>query len=194
MKSRSAIGFTLIELMVTITMIGIVLTVGVPSFQSSIRNSVLTAGINEFVAALNFARGEAIKRGVNVTVRRTSAPCPSTTSSVGYEGGWQVFTDVNAHGCNDSSSDQLLRTHASLNTGYTLWGNNSVVNYISYQPDGTSQNYGSFALCDATQTLTTSTARVISVNNLGRITSATGNSNGILQNSSGSAFNSCASP
>ncbi|PZN74420.1 MAG: prepilin-type cleavage/methylation domain-containing protein, partial [Candidatus Methylumidiphilus alinenensis] len=56
MKSRSAIGFTLIELMVTITMIAIVLTVGVPSFQSSIRNSVLTAGINEFIAALNFAR------------------------------------------------------------------------------------------------------------------------------------------
>ena len=179
MKSRSAIGFTLIELMVTITMIAIVLTVGVPSFQASIRNSVLTAGINEFVAALNFARGEAIKRGVNVTVRRTSSPCPSTSSSVGYEGGWQVFTDVNAHGCNDSSSDQVLRTHASLNNGYTLWGN-SVVNYISYKPDGTSQNYGSFALCDATNTLTPNTARVISVSMLGRITMVTAGSNGSL--------------
>ena len=193
MKTRSALGFTLIELMVTITMISIVLMLGVPSFQSSIRNSVLTASINEFIAALNFARGEAIKRGVNVTVRRTSAPCPSTSSSVGYEGGWQVFTDVNGHGCNDSSSDQVLRTHASLNTGFTLWGNNSVVNYISYQPDGTSQNYGSFALCDATQTLTTSTARVITVNTLGRITLATDtNGNGILTYSSGAG--SCAIP
>jgi len=188
MKSRSAIGFTLIELMVTITMIGIVLAVGVPSFQSSIRNSVLTGGINEFIAALNFARGEAIKRGVNVTVRKASS-----SSSVGYEGGWQVFTDFNADGQNDSSSDQVLRTHASLNTGYTLWGNNSVVNRISYQPDGTSQNFGSFALCDATQKLTTSTARVISVNNLGRITSATGNSNGILTYTS-KANPTCASP
>jgi len=193
MKTRSALGFTLIELMVTITMISIVLMLGVPSFQSSIRNSVLTASINEFIAALNFARGEAIKRGVNVTVRRTSAPCPSTSSSVGYEGGWQVFTDVNAKGCNDSSSDQVLRTHGSLNTGYTLWGNNSVVNYISYQSDGTSQNFGSFALCDSTQTLTTSTARVITVNTLGRITLATDtNGNGILTYSSGAG--SCAIP
>ena len=48
-------GFTLIELMVTITMIAIVLMVGVPSFRSSIRNSVLTADVNEFIAALNFA-------------------------------------------------------------------------------------------------------------------------------------------
>ncbi len=190
MKSRSAIGFTLIELMVTITMIAIVLTVGVPSFQSSIRNSVLTAGINEFIAALNFARSEAIKRGMNVTVSKTS-------STLGYEGGWQIFTDSlnssNHYGTLEGT-DQVLRTHGPINTGYTLRGNNNVVSYISYQADGTSQNYGSFALCDATQTLTTSTARVISINNLGRETSSTGNSNGILQNSSGSAFNSCASP
>ena len=201
MKSRSAIGFTLIELMVTITMIGIVLTVGVPSFQSSIRNSVLTAGINEFIAALNFARGEAIKRGVNVTVRRASAGSAVTlfcnaAKQTGYEVGWQVFTDANANGQLDGT-DQLLRTHGPLSYGYTLCGNGNVnKDYISYLPDGVINTLGcSLALCDPTHTspLTTSTARVISVNTLGRITLATDtNGNGILTYSSGAG--SCAIP
>jgi len=178
MKSRSAIGFTLIELMVTITMIAIVLTVAVPSFQASIRNSVLTAGINEFVAALNFARGEAIKMGVNVTVAKTS-------KTVGYEGGWQVFTDFNADGqlnSDSSGADQLLRTHGPLNTGYTLRGNGDNVTHATYLPNGTISPIGySFALCDATQTLTGSTARVVAVNTLGRISMVTTDNKGNLQ-------------
>ncbi len=189
MKTRSAIGFTLIELMVTVTMIAIVLTVGMPTFRGSIRNSVLTAGINEFIAALNFARGEAIKRGVNVTARKSSV--------VGWEGGWQVFMDVDANGQNDSSTDQVLRTHGPLNANYTLRGNNNFVNYISYQPNGASNTIGSFALCDASSNAppTTSTARLISIDILGRITMATDNNgNGILTYSSGTPFTSCTSP
>ncbi len=201
MKKFSATGFTIVELLVTVSMIAIVLAVGVPAVNTTIRNSVLTAGINEFVAALNFARGESIKRGVNVTVRKTSSmTCTSTTctctttSTVGYEGGWQVFTDANADGCEDPTTDSVLRVHESLKTLYTLWGNSSVKNYISYQPDGTSQNFGSFALCDGTQALTSTAARGLVVNTLGRATMATVDSNGILQNSSGTEFNSCASP
>ena len=179
MKTRSALGFTLIELMVTVTMIAIVLMVGVPSFQSSIRNSALTAGINEFIAALNFARGEAIKRGVNVTVAGTS-------STVGWEGGWQIFTDSpnsqNHYGTLEGT-DQVLRTHGPIRTGYTLRGNTNFISFISYKPNGISTDIGSFALCDATAALTPSTARVIAVSTLGRITMATADSNGNLQTS-----------
>jgi len=178
--------------MVTITMIAIVLMVGVPALQSSISSSVLTAGINEFIAALNFARSEAIQRGMNVTVAKTS-------STLGYEGGWQIFTDSlnssNHYGTLEGT-DQVLRTHGPINVGYTLRGNNNVVNYISYNSSGVSNTMGSFALCLANITSpTSSSARLVSVNNLGRITLGTdSNGDGLIEKSDGTTFNSCASP
>ncbi|MGB5729503.1 MAG: GspH/FimT family pseudopilin, partial [Thiogranum sp.] len=65
MKTR---GFTLVELLSTLAVAGILLTVGVPSMQDLIRNNRLTAATNLFVSSLNIARSEAIKQGRNATV------------------------------------------------------------------------------------------------------------------------------
>ncbi|MFZ4700809.1 MAG: GspH/FimT family pseudopilin, partial [Candidatus Methylumidiphilus sp.] len=92
MKPPLALGFTLIELLVTIAMIAIVTAIGVPAFKDTIRNNVLTAGMNDFIATLNFARSEAVKRGVTVTARKTSTSTPDEWGS-GWESGWEVFTD-----------------------------------------------------------------------------------------------------
>lgn len=60
-------GFTLIEMMITIVIAAILMTVGVPSFFDMIeRNSVSTAS-NEMVGALLYARSEAVRREANIT-------------------------------------------------------------------------------------------------------------------------------
>jgi type IV fimbrial biogenesis protein FimT len=194
MKPPPASGFTLIELMVTVAVMAVVLTLGVPAFRDTVRNNALAATTNEFIATLNFARSEAVKRGVYVTVRKAS-------SSVGWEGGWQVFTDVSANGLYDSAADQLLRVHEALKTNYTLRGNNNFANYISYQPSGESNTMGSFGLCDTSVSgnPTKKNSRLITINILGRITQATDNNNdGILEkvanDGSLTAFTSCTSP
>jgi type IV fimbrial biogenesis protein FimT len=196
MKPHPALGFTLIELMVTVTVMAIVLTVGVPAFKDTIRDNVLTASINEFIATLNFARSEAVKRGVYVTVRKASA-----SSSVGWEGGWQVFTDVSANGLYDSATDQLLRVHEALKANFTLRGNNNFTNFISYKPGGESNSIGSFGLCDTSVrgNPTKRTSRLITISILGRITVATDNNNdGILEKIANDGtltpFTSCTSP
>ena len=67
-------GVTLVELMVTIAVAAILLAVAVPGFRNLIVSNRLTATTNAFVAALNLARIEAVKRNARVTLCKTADP------------------------------------------------------------------------------------------------------------------------
>ncbi|UFH48800.1 GspH/FimT family pseudopilin [Pseudomonas sp. KNUC1026] len=62
-------GFTLVELMVTIAVLAIVVTIAVPSFITMMARGRADTETNDFYRALNYARLEAINRGLNVQVR-----------------------------------------------------------------------------------------------------------------------------
>lgn len=74
-------GFTLIELMITIAVASILLAVAVPSFNQLIVTNRLTTQANEVVAALNFARSEAIKRNTRVSFCRVEPASPNVCAA-----------------------------------------------------------------------------------------------------------------
>jgi type IV fimbrial biogenesis protein FimT len=80
-------GFTLIELMVTLTVLGVVLSLGIPSFGKLIAANRITTQTNEFIGALNLARSEAVRRGYAVSIRSNAG------SGINFATGWKVFTD-----------------------------------------------------------------------------------------------------
>lgn len=88
-KSHS--GFTLVELLLTLTIAGIIVTLGVPAFTDTIRNNRLTTQANELITALNVARSEAIKRRSNVTVCVSADQ--ATCSGASWQAGWIVRND-----------------------------------------------------------------------------------------------------
>lgn len=90
------LGFTLIELMVTLAMVAILMTVAVPSFTNFQRNAELTSFTNSLMAGVNAARGEAMKRGRNAMV----VPILGD-----WNNGWTVFVDVNRNGVYDETTD-----------------------------------------------------------------------------------------
>ena len=193
MKLNCALGFTLVELMVTVSMMAIVLALGVPAFKDTVRNSNLISSINMFIASLTYARSEAVKNGVYVTVRKTSS-----SDAVGWEGGWQVFTDVDGNGVFDSATDQVLRTYPPLKTNLTLRGNGTILpTRISFKPSGESNTFGSFALCDTSVAgnPTSRSSRFLVVSILGRLSLVQDtDTDGSFEKSDGSHYTSCTSP
>ncbi len=85
-------GFTLVELMVTIAIIGVLLIVGLPSLKAFMQGNQLVASTNELISAFHVARSEAIKRNTTVTIcESTDGTSCATTGN--WEDGWIVFVD-----------------------------------------------------------------------------------------------------
>lgn len=159
-------GFTLIELLVTMTIAAILLAIAVPNFITFVQNSRLTRQANDFVTALNYAKSEAIKRGVRVSVcsRATDTSCSGSTT---WDSGLLVFVDPNGDGSIDLGED-VLQVRQQLESGNTLRGSRA---RVTYQNSGFSGSADTFRLCDARGT---ASGRAITVNRQGRVTTTTG--------------------
>lgn len=155
-------GFTLIELMVTLLVASILLTIGVPSFLETIRRSRTISQANELVTALNLARSEAVKRGIQVTILRTGTE---------WEDGWQVFVDENADHVLDAG-EAVIQEYVALSEGYTLRTGGNITDWVAYLPSGLSDmasglNNDTFRLCTDEQD--NAKGRSIILNAVGRV-------------------------
>ncbi len=86
-------GFTLIELMITMVILAILLSLGVPSFQSVIARNNVASAASVLSASLSLARSEAIKRGTTVTVCKSSDGSSCVTSG-DWSQGWIMLVTV----------------------------------------------------------------------------------------------------
>lgn len=135
-------GLTLVELMVTLAIAGILIASAAPSFTESIRNTRMVTQVNELHAALSLARSEAVKRNIGVTVCRSS----NGTGCTGFwQDGWIIFVDSNADGI--VNGEEIVRVHGALAGGNTLSTDQSRVTYVSSGRAATGSN-STFTLCD----------------------------------------------
>lgn len=118
---KSAHGFTLIELMITLALAAIILTLGVPSFTETIRTNRVATQVNELVTALNLARSEAIKRATAVTVC-ASADQATCSGSNDWRTGWIVVTDDNTNTTGSPSENTVVRVWGALKGWPTTTG------------------------------------------------------------------------
>lgn len=194
-------GFTLTEMMVTLAIASILITVAVSNLRETARDNRLTAQINTFVSSLQFVRSEAIKRGVFVTIRKGRDEDSDDVWNGEWEDGWEIFTDNPVIGVIDGA-DQQLRVGAALPNNFMFRSNFNISNFISYRPNGRSRGNsglgtGSLVLCDASDGNTipeSRTARMITVIGTGRVRIAEHSSNGIPKKSGGGEITSCLSP
>ena len=148
LRSRNA-GFTLVELITVVAIVGVLAALAGPSFTEMIARQRLRTGAFDLVGDLMLARSEAIKRGVNVTVT------PGTTWAMG----WTV----------DDAGAVRISQRGAFGTGIT---SPSGATAVTFDRDGRSA--GTSAIELSSPKTDDSSARCVTVQPSGRASASKG--------------------
>ncbi|WP_299595517.1 GspH/FimT family protein [uncultured Microbulbifer sp.] len=145
MKAR---GLTLIELLITLSILGILLAIGIPSFQQQLESSRTRSAADMLMGAINLTRGKAVATNRRATMRKLGE----------WQSGWEVFIDRDFDGERDTDEPPIATSSAL--TGVTVTTNGPLANYVSFIGTGESRlagtvsnggfQAGSFTICPET--------------------------------------------
>lgn len=173
----------MVELMVTVAIVGVLAMIAIPSFRETMRNNRVVSASNEVIGALNYMRSEAIKRGKRVTLCKSNtisdaSPSCSTATTVGWRDGWIIFVDETSTGTlgvydAGANKDTLLKLGEPISSNIVISPETTFKDYISYLPTGVTKGKttpnGDITLCSDGK------KRVIYINTIGRIRVASPN-------------------
>ncbi|SEQ85700.1 type IV fimbrial biogenesis protein FimT [Azotobacter beijerinckii] len=136
-------GYTLIELMTTLAVVGVLAMIGVPAFTHTVDGQRVGSTSRNLRASLALARHAAISQRYPVLVE-----------SIGgnWEAGWVVYIDANSNAVLDDGERELLR-QGSAPGGVQITPNSPVNSYVRYVATGEAQltsgafQAGTFKIC-----------------------------------------------
>lgn len=156
-------GYTLLELLITLSIIAILAAIAVPSFEGMMDNNKQSAALNKLLGELHFARSEAVKRSRQVVI------CPSINNNTCsaaqvWNSGWIMFVDNNRNNAHEDT-EELLRIGEKLDQDLTITAGNNLAKYIRYRSNGMTIAPGEMTICDSRGS---DKAQAIIINTVGR--------------------------
>ena len=121
-------GFTLIDLLITLTITSILLTIGIPSFSAQVQKNRVKTATQSLLEAIELTRTKAVSLNKRTTI----------TKQKNWENGWEIFVDKDNDGIRDNDEEIVLQ-HEKLK-GIRIVGNKWIKNNVSYIGSGESRN------------------------------------------------------
>ena len=160
-------GFTLIQLMASIAVICITLSVGIPSVSAIIETNRLAKAFNTLSRHMALARSEAVKRQQEVVVC-VSKDGKFCTRQGGWEQGWLVFADEDGDELR-SEEEQILWVQQSLGNSMKIKFSpfpSDATHHVYYWSSGFTKMNGTFTLCPQNSQ---QAPRALILNKIGRV-------------------------
>ena len=166
MGSRSC-GFTVIELMIVLSIIAVLIVVAAPSMRTMIISNQLRSVSGDLQSDMSIARSEASKLSQRVVICASSDQDTCTSGSA-WSAGWIVFVDANNNGqrATSGTAEPLIRIREAIpaSIGITAPG----VSALSFRAIGIVNTASNFTICPTTAA-TGVPGRSINMNALGRV-------------------------
>jgi type IV fimbrial biogenesis protein FimT len=169
MNIGRARGFTMIEMLMTIAIASILMSLAIPSFRYVTNSNRIAGELNGLLGDLQLARAEAIKEGRTVTVCQSNdgATC---TNSTNWQGGWIVFSDPVNVGVYDAGETYFRKQKPFSGTDTFLASNN--VTAITFNREGYAVGMANGTLLTLHDSTNNSAwTRCLSINLSGQMTS-----------------------
>jgi type IV fimbrial biogenesis protein FimT len=166
-RRKSQAGFTLYELLITMIIVGVVLSYGVANLSDFNRNGRMTATANDLHAAFHLSRSESARGKTNVTICGSATPMAADANCDGtWNQGFIVFIDTNGDLWRAGGDETILRRVDAIAIGVNLRVANDAT-YFSFASSGLGR--GNVAGLPAV-------TQVVMCDERGNITGAGGNS------------------
>jgi type IV fimbrial biogenesis protein FimT len=139
MSAARTRGFSLVELMITVLVVAILTAVAWPNFRDFMHRNTVTAQANQVLAALQYARNEAVSRRYPAAVCASTDGASCTAGDTKYENGWMVWRDSTLSGTPSYSAtkDELLRvTDAQSGVSIRPFNSSGALGTIAFDQRG----------------------------------------------------------
>ena len=133
------VGLTLIELLVTLAIVGVLAALAVPSFGKQLKIWQRDSALRTLTSHIQQARSEAIKssRPVRMCISTDESTC--STTSEDWRDGWLVYVDRDNDEEFDADDDHLITSRASFSGLASIAGDDDQTN-ITFLPNGLMAN------------------------------------------------------
>lgn len=168
-------GFTLAELMVVSAIVAILLGIAIPSYKYISTSYRMSAEVNGLLGDLQYARGEALKEGNDVTVC-VSADGANCSGGTNWNPGWIVFSDPNANAVVEPALGERVLKVQSAFTGVTPDAFNGGVTSVTFNREGFATTVNGFKATTLTLTEWTNNnqyTRCLQITGIGQMTTLT---------------------